>query len=88
MEDIMMNDYYARYKAKISFTVDEEHPDIGYMNDWSAEKVYTFEDTYQFNDEYSNDYMTEYIKHDLMLIAGGGYNTKHIHNVKFNIKKV
>ena len=42
---------------------------------------------------YASDNITKeeeafiYIKHDLKLVAGGGYNTDHIHNVKFEIEK-
>ena len=41
-----------------------------------------------FNEDYSKDFVAEYIKQDLMLVAGGGYNTEHIHNVKFELKKL
>ena len=77
--------------AKITYTIDDGHPDIQYIKDWSADKIYTFEDTYIFDERYGytfNDDVKLYIKNDLRLIAGGGYNSKHIHNVKFEIARV
>ena len=74
--------------AKITYTVDSEHPDIQYIKDWSENKVLTFEDTYNFNNCYTFDDMEGYVKSDLSLVAGGGYNSEHIHNVKFEISRV
>ena len=74
--------------GKISYTVDEGHPDIQYIKDWSENKVLTFEDTYTFNNCYTFDDMEDYVKSDLSLVAGGGYNSEHIHNVKFEIARI
>jgi hypothetical protein len=76
--------------GKITYTCDSEHPDIQYMNDWNENKVYTFEDTYTIKEEnfYGDDDIMSYIKNDLRLVAGGGYNSKHIHNVEFEIRKI
>ena len=74
--------------GKISYTVDEGHPDIQYIKDWSENKVLTFEDTYTFNNCYTFDDMEGYVKSDLSLVAGGGYNSEHIHNVKFEIARI
>lgn len=76
-----------RYKAKITFTMDEKHPDIKYVKDWTKDKEFTFDDVYEFSEDYSREEIERYIKHDLKLVAGGGYNTEHIHNVKFEIKR-
>ena len=54
---------------------------------FTKEKVFTFSDTYTFNSDYTEEEVIIYIKHDLKLVAGGGYNTDHIHNVKFEIEK-
>ena len=55
---------------------DNEHPESNYNNRKSKTQVYdTIEEA------------IIYIKHDLKLVAGGGYNTDHIHNVKFEIEK-
>ena len=77
--------------GKISYTIDAGHPYIECIPDWGADKIYTFEDTYIFDERYGctfNDDVKLYIKNDLRLIAGGGYNSKHIHNVKFEIARV
>lgn len=76
-----------KYHGKISFTIDKGHPDIKYVNDWTEDKILTFADTYTFNDDYTEESIIQYIKRDLSLVAGGGYNTDHIHNVTFEIEK-
>lgn len=77
--------------AKITYTIDAGHPDIECIPDWSADKIYTYEDTYIFDEHYGytfNDDVKLYIKNDLRLVAGGGYNSKHIHNVNFELKRI
>ena len=76
-----------KFNGKITYTMDAEHPDKKYVEDWTKEKVFTFSDTYTFNSDYTEEEAIIYIKHDLKLVAGGGYNTDHIHNVKFEIEK-
>lgn len=60
---------------------------IKYVKDWTEDKVMTFEDEYYFDMDmgYTHDEIVSHIKHDLMLVAGGGYITDHIHNVEFEI---
>lgn len=77
-----------KYYGQIAYTMDKNHPDIKYAEDWTAEKIYTFEDIYTFNNDCSKEDIIAHIKSDLKLVAGGGYNSKHIHNIKFNIKRV
>lgn len=81
-----------KYNAKIYYTIDKNHPDIEYVKDWTEDKEFDFSDTYTFNDEiYENEdeeMILNYIKKDLRLIAGGGYNSEHIHNVRFEIKRI
>jgi hypothetical protein len=67
--------------------MDKEHPDVKCVEDWTEDKVMKFADYYEFSTDYTRDEIESYIKHDLMLIAGGGYNTDHIHNVTFEIKQ-
>lgn len=76
-----------RFCGKIKFTMDKEHPDVKCVEDWTEDRVLTFEDYYEFSMDYTKDEIESYIKHDLMLVAGGGYNTDHIHNVTFEIKQ-
>ncbi len=81
-----------RYSATIYYTIDEDHTDIEYLNDWSENKEYQFSDTYTFDEQIytkdDQDTIIRYIKADLKLIAGGGYNSEHIHNVKFKIVRL
>lgn len=78
-----------KYYGKITYEIDEFHPDVNY---WYKGKVLEYEDTYEFDERlYSPEdhkMFVNYIKKDLKLVAGGGYNTDHIHNVKFEIRKV
>lgn len=76
-----------KYHGKISFTIDKGHPDIKYVTDWEEDKVFTLDDVYTFNDDYTDEEIIPYIKRDLSLVAGGGYNTDHISNVTFEIEK-
>lgn len=67
--------------ATIYYTVDSDHPD--FYN--PPIEVLSFSDVYTFDMEYYDQEDVEnYIKNDLMLVAGGGYNTKHIHNISFD----
>lgn len=76
-----------RFHGKITFIMDKEHPDVKCVEDWTEDKVMKFADYYEFSTDYTKDEIESYIKHDLMLVAGGGYNTDHIHNVTFEIKQ-
>lgn len=84
-----MDRHKTIYNCKITYTMDEEHPDIQYVKDWTPEKVFEFSDTYFINKDYFNgeDHIRDYIINDLKLVAGGGYDCKHIHNVRIVIKK-
>ena len=76
-----------RFYGKITYTIDKEHPDVKCVENWTEDMVLTFEDYYKFSTDYTKDEVESYIKHDLMLVAGGGYNTDHIHNVTFEIRQ-
>lgn len=77
-------------RATIYYTVDSEHPDIQYIKNPSEKQSFT--DTYTFDTNYvgnvTRSEMENYAKNDLRLVAGGGYNSKHIHNVSFEFKSV
>lgn len=78
------------FKAEIEYTIDKKHPDIEYIKDWERGKKYTFDDAYFMDKAYWGDdreAMINHIKRDLRLVAGGGYDSDHIHCVKFNIKE-
>lgn len=71
--------------ATIYYTVDSEHPDIQYIKNPS--EIRSFTDVYRFDTDYLGNIsrydMENYAKNDLRLVAGGGYNTEHIHDVTF-----
>lgn len=87
-----------KLKATIKFTVDENHPDYEYISEEHRKNGLEFSDIYTFDvrtipgnpmgywnpDDYTG--MCNYAKHDLALVAGGGYNTEHIHNVEYDLK--
>ena len=60
--------------GKITYTVDAAHPDIQYIKGWSENKILNFEDIYTFDGCYTFEDVENYVKSDLSLIAGGGYN--------------
>lgn len=73
------------YKAKITYCIKPEHPDFKLLSCWEVGKEYEFEDIYRIADYYTEEDVIEYIKHDLRLVAGGGYNTKGIYGEEFVI---
>ena len=76
------------FKAKITYRVEQGHPDIECLE--NVNEVLEFEDTYTMDTDnfWSVDHMIDHIKYDLALVAGGGYSTEHIGNVKFDIKRI
>ena len=82
-----------KYYGKITYEIDENHPDVNYVDGgWYKGKVFKYEDIYEFDERlYSpedHEMFVNHIKKDLKLIAGGGYSTDHIHNVKFEIRRM
>ena len=77
------------FYAEITYTIDKNHPDMGCIADWAKDKVFKYDDEYYLDSEfYTKNDAKEYIKRDLSIIAGGGYNSKHIHNKKFRIFEI
>ena len=77
------------YYAEITYTIDKNHPDIGCIADWTNDKIFKYDDEYYLDSEfYTKSDAKEYIKRDLSIIAGGGYNSKHVHNKKFRIFEI
>ena len=78
------------YIGKITYTMTENHPDWEYSVK-SIKYKYTFEDSYFFDSSMYGEEDVEnikaYIRNDLMLIAGGGYNTDHIIVEKIEITR-
>ena len=67
-------------KATIKWRCKSNHPDT---DDTVSEFSYT--DTYRIDTSYFEDDMAikDYIKHDMALVAGGGYETDTITDVKY-----
>ena len=77
-----------RLYGEIQCTIDKNHPDIKYIKDWTKDKIFIFHDEYTFDERWTKEDAITHIKSDLRLVAGGGYNSKHIHNVKFKIELI
>lgn len=78
----------VKIKATIYYMIDTGHPDYRYYK--KPEGLHEFSDTYTIDiDKFvSMDDVENYIKHDLALVAGGGYNAAHIHKVRFKLEFV
>lgn len=71
----------SQFKASITYDTDADHPDAPSATGLIFTDVYTVDHNY-FSSTYD---IHHYIKNDLSIVAGGGYDHKHITNVKFNI---
>lgn len=80
----------SKIYAKIEYKIKKNHPDIKYVKDWSKDKIYEFDDTYYIDNDYfyCEDQIKSYIKHDMELVAGGGYDTKGIEIVNYETRRV
>ena len=80
----------VKYVATIKYKMFKTHPDIECVREWSRDKEFEYRDVYTMDMEYffSKEEAIDYIKHDLRLIAGGGYNSDHIWNEKFDIRRI
>ena len=76
------------FKATITFSLESGHPEIQSVK--SLNDVLSFDDTYTMDCDYydNEEQMIDFIKHDLSLVAGGGYSTEHIWNINFDIKRI
>lgn len=73
----------TRYSSKITYDTKDNHPDAPGLKGQEFTDIYTI-DTDAF---YGQEDIQDYIKEDLCLVAGGGYDTDTIKNVKFSIKR-
>lgn len=70
--------------AQINYDTTKEHTDTN----GKALKNLSYKDTYKIDTDcfYGDEDITDYIKNDLLLVAGGGYDWKNITNINFAIK--
>ena len=76
-----------KINAKIKYKVKPTHPDLGDLPEhlWKN-KVFTYDDEYTFDDDdWGEEDAKAYIRRDLALVAGGGYNAKHIYDVEYEM---
>jgi len=73
-----------KIKATINYDTKATHPDTHGV----ADKGLSYTDTYTIDPNYfyGREDIDDYIKNDLGLVAGGGYNTDHIENVNFTLE--
>lgn len=75
----------VKIKGVIKYKVKKNHPDLNYIPVDKRNDTFEFSDTYTIDTDnfWGKDHIDAYIKHDLSLVAGGGYDTDTIKNVKF-----
>lgn len=74
-----------KYKATINFDTKDNHPDEPNATGLSFSDTYTFDTNYF---DTSGDGVEEFVGGDLMLVAGGGYDTDTITNTKITIERI
>ena len=77
-------------KAKLTYTIKPTHPNFQYLDEsWLPEKRFTDEDTYHINPDcfYGEEDIEDFIKENMLLTAGGGYDWKGIDNIEFEMKE-
>lgn len=79
-----------KINAVIKYKIKENHPDLKYVEGWNRDKVFEFEDTYNIDPDsfWGEDHINSYIRHDMELVAGGGYDTDTIEVVSYKTKRV
>ena len=79
-----------KIKGVIKYKVKKNHPDLQYIKDEDRDKELEFDDVYMIDPDnfYGWDHIESYIKNDLKLVAGGGYDTDTIKNVKITLSRV
>lgn len=79
-----------KIKATIKYKVKDNHPDLKYIQGWNRDKVFDFEDTYNIDPDnfWGEDHINSYIRGDMELVAGGGYDTDTIEVVSYKTERV
>ena len=74
-------------KGVIRYKVKDNHPDLQYIKEEERDKMQEFSDVYHIDKDqfWGEDHIESYIKHDLMLVAGGGYDTDTIKDYEITL---
>lgn len=73
-----------KYQATVTGKAKANHPDCSSNTELEYSDIYTIDTDYF----YGGDDIYNYIKRDMLLVLGGGYDTSTVKNVKFNLNKV
>lgn len=78
-----------KIKGVIKYKMKDNHPDLKYVPEDERGDVMEFCDIYTIDPDsfWCDDAIDSYIKHDLALVAGGGYDTDTITDVKFTLTR-
>lgn len=79
------------YKGKIAYKMKPTHPNYNHVvGGYKPGTVITYSDEYRINPEFfsGKGSIIRHIKNDLMIVAGGGYNSHHIYDVEFTIERM
>ena len=76
-----------KVKGVIKYKMKKDHPDLKYVPEEERDKEMEFCDIYTIDTDYfyGVDHIQDYVKHDLALVAGGGYDVSTIKNVKYTL---
>ena len=79
-----------KIKGTIKWKVKPNHPDLQYIKEEDRDKEHIFDDVYYIDTDFffGRDHIESFIKHDLKLVAGGGYSTDTIKDVKIELKQI
>ena len=80
----------VKIRGEIKYKVKKNHPDLKYIPEGKRDEVQEFDDVYYIDMDYFEDMdaVKSYIKHDLALVAGGGYATDTIKNVSYKFERL
>ena len=80
----------VKIKGTIKFKLKKNHPDLQYVKPEERDKEQIFDDVYYIETDnfFGEDHIESYIKNDLKLVAGGGYDTDTIEDVKIKLERV
>lgn len=79
-----------KFNAQIIYKMKPTHPNYNDLptGQWFRNRVLTYEDEYSIHLDVDDEAIMRYIKSDLKIVAGGGYNADHIDVVDFLIEEI